>query len=253
MKTTGRKVLITRAGTGMGLEAAKRFSDNGSHVIVVARNAERLRTEAARLPGAVAFPCDIADEQQVARLVKLVGAEHPDLDTVLLNAGITHTTHTYKLFGTEDAAAHAEAEMRTNYLSAVRLIDGFVPLPQRQADPALIITTSGVAFAPDITNPTYSATKAALHSLTQSVRLQLERDASPVSVFEFMAPLVDSPFSAGVVSDQKVPASHAVAELFDALERNEFELHAALTKDIYEALRHSSDAAVRAVNAATGG
>jgi uncharacterized oxidoreductase len=250
VKTTGRKVLITGAGTGMGLEAAKRFSDRDGHVLMVARNEERLRTEAARLPGAVAFPCDISDEQQVARLVKSVTAEHPDLDTVLLNAGVTHT---YKLFGTEDASAYAEAEMRTNYLSAVRLIDGFVPLLQRQVDPALIITTSGAAFAPDITNPTYSATKAALHSLTQSVRLQLERDGSPVSVFEFMAPLVDSPFSAGVVSDQKVSASDAVAELFDALERDEFEIHAGLTKDIYEALRRSSDAAVRAVNAATGG
>jgi uncharacterized oxidoreductase len=250
VKTTGRKVLITGAGTGMGLEAAKRFSDRGSRVLMVARNEDRLRTEAARLPGAVAFPCDISDEHQVARLLKSVTAEHPDLDTVLLNAGVTHT---YKLFGTEDASAYAEAEMRTNYLSAVRLIDGFVPLLQRQVDPALIITTSGAAFAPDITNPTYSATKAALHSLTQSVRLQLERDGSPVSVFEFMAPLVDSPFSAGVVSDQKVSVSDAVAELFDALERDEFEIHAGVTKDIYEALRRSSDAAVRAINAATGG
>lgn len=243
-------MLITGAGTGMGLEAAKRFSDLGSRVIMVARNADRLRTEAARLPGAIAFPGDISNEEQVARLVKSVVAEHPDLDTVLLNAGVTHT---YKLFGMEDAPAHAEVEMRTNYLSAVRLIDGFVPLLRRQADPALIVTTSGVAFAPDITNPTYSATKAALHSLTQSVRLQLERDGSPVSVFEFMAPLVDSPFSAAVISEQKVSASDAVAELFDALERDEFELHAGLTKDIYEALRSSSDAAVRAVNAATGG
>jgi uncharacterized oxidoreductase len=217
---------------------------------MVARNEERLRGEAERIPGAVAFPCDISDEAQVAHLLEFVGAEHPDLDTVLLNAGVTHT---YKLFGTEDAPAHAEVEMRTNYLSAIRLIDGFVPLLQRQADPALIITTSGVAFAPDITNPTYSATKAALHSLTQSVRLQLERNGSPVRVFEFMAPLVDSPFSAGVVSDQKVSVSEAVAELFDAVERDEFELHAGITKDIYEALRLSSDAAVRAVNGATGG
>lgn len=250
MKTAGRTVLITGAGTGMGLEAAKRFSAMDSRVIMVARNAERLRTEAARLPGAVALPCDISDEGQVACLLKTVAAEHPDLDTVLLNAGVTHT---YKLFGTEDAATHAEVEMRTNYLSAVRLIDGLVPLLRRQAAPALIVTTSGVAFAPDITNPTYSATKAALHSLTQSVRLQLERDGSPVSVFEFMAPLVDSPFSAGVISDQKVSPSDAVAELFDAMERDEFEIHAGLTKDIYAALRTSPDAAVRAVNAATGG
>ncbi|AZM61978.1 hypothetical protein DMA10_11300 [Streptomyces sp. WAC 01420] len=114
-------------------------------------------------------------------------------------------------------------------------------------------TAAGVAFAPDITNPTYSATKAALHSLVQSVRLQLERDGSPIKVFEFMAPLVDSPFSAGVVSDRKMPATDAIAALFDGVEREELELHVGMTADVHQALRRSSDAAARAVNAATGG
>ncbi len=258
MRMVGRKVLITGAGTGMGLEAAKRFTDQGSRVIMVARHGTRLRNEAERLPGAVAHPCDITDAEQVARLLSFVSSEHSDLDTVLLNAAVTHT---YRLFDTEDAYAHAEVEMRTNYLSAIRLINGLVPLLHQQAarkqtdpaDPALIVTTSGVAFAPDITNPTYSATKAALHSLVQSVRLQLERDGSPIKVFEFMAPLVDSPFSAGVVSDRKMPATDAVAALFDGMEREELELHVGMTADVHQALRRSSDAAVRAVNAATGG
>ena len=250
MNLTGHTVLITGAGTGMGLEAAKQFAARGNRVVMVARNEERLRREADGLDGAVAYACDISDTDQVAGLLAFVAQEHPDLDMVLLNAAVTHT---YKLFDGEDALSHAEDEMRTNYLSAVRLIDELVPILDRQADPALIVTTSGVAFAPDITNPTYSATKAALHSLTQSVRLQLERDGSNIKVFEFMAPLVDSPFSAGVISGMKMPVPTAVAELFDGVERDELELHVGITKDAYEALRESSDAAVRAVNAATGG
>lgn len=250
MRTTRRTVLVTGAGTGMGLEAATEFSRRGSRVIMVARNEQRLRREAERLADAVAFPCDIADEQQVTHLLQYIRDEEPGLDTMLLNAGVTHT---YSLFGGQDAVAHAEAEMRTNYLSAVRLVDGLVPVLRRQTDPALIMTTSGVAFAPDITNPTYSATKAALHSLAQSVRLQLERDGSAFKVFEFMAPLVDSPFSAGVKTEEKMPAAEAVAELFGGLDRDELELHVGITADIYQALRTSSDAAVRAVNGATGG
>lgn len=249
MRTTGRTALVTGAGTGMGLEAAAEFSRRGSRVIMVARNEQRLRRETEKLPDAVAFPCDIIDEQQVTRLLEYLRDEEPDLDTVLLNAGVTHT---YSLFDGQDAVARAEVEMRTNYLSAVRLIDGVVPA-LRRADSALIVTTSGVAFAPDITNPTYSATKAALHSLVQSVRLQLERDGSPLEVFEFMAPLVDSPFSAGVVSDEKMSAADAVAELFEGLDRHELEMHVGITSGIYEALRTSPDAAVRAVNVATGG
>jgi hypothetical protein len=69
------------------------------------------------------------------------------------------------------------------------------------------------------------------HDLTWmflSPRLQLERDGSPIKVFEFMA-------------------------LFDGMEREELELHVGITEDIYQALRRSPDAAVCAVNAATGG
>lgn len=250
MNLSGHTVLITGAGTGMGLEAAKQFSRRGNRVIMVARNEERLRREASRLEGAVAHACDIADAAQVAELLAFVDQEHPDLDLVLLNAGVTHT---YRLFGDEDAFARAEVEIRVNYLSAIRLIDALVPKLARHADPALIVTTSGVAFGPDITNPTYSATKAALHSLTQSVRLQLERDGSKIKVFEFMAPPVDSPFSAAVVSDMKISPAEAIAELFEGLERDELELHVGITKSTFKLLAESSDAAVRAVNAATGG
>ena len=85
------------------------------------------------------------------------------------------------------------------------------------------------------------------------VRVQLERDGSRIKVFEFMAPLVESPFSADVVSDQKMPAATAIAELFDGLERDELELHIGVTASTFRLLGESSDAALRAVNAATGG
>ena len=135
----------------MGLEAAKQFTRRGNSVIMVAGDEERLRREACHLDGAVAYACDIADPDQVATLLGFLDEEHPDLDVVLLNAGITHT---YRLFGDEDALAHAEMEMRVNYLSSIRLIEALVPRLARTADPALIVTTSGVAFRPDITTPT---------------------------------------------------------------------------------------------------
>ncbi len=250
MKLSGHEVLITGAGTGTGLEAARQFSRRGNRVIMVARNEDRLQRESSQLGGTVAYACDITDEAQVARLFDFLAREHPSLDMALLNAGVTHT---YRLFGGEDMLAHAEEEMRTNYFSAIRLIGRLVPVLEARADPVLIVTTSGVAFAPDISNPTYSTTKAALHSLTQAVRLQLERDGSKIKVFEFMAPLVDTPFAANVASDAKVPAAEAVDEMLSGIERDILELHVGITKDAYATLKRSSDAAVRAVNAATGG
>ena len=250
MKLSGNTVLITGAGTGMGLEAAQQLDARGNRVIMVARNEERLRREAEALEHATAFACDISDETQVDALLAFLEEHHPELNVVLLNAGITHS---YALFDGQDAYAYAEAEMRTNYLSAVRLTQRLAPALERHEEAALIVTTSGVAFAPDIINPTYSATKAALHSLVQSIRLQLERNGSRTRVFELMAPLVDSPFSAHVVSDQKVSPESVISALLAGLERDELELRVGISEDVYQALRASPDGALRAVNAATGG
>jgi len=85
------------------------------------------------------------------------------------------------------------------------------------------------------------------------VRLQLQRDGCKLKVFEFLAPLVDTPFSAGVTSDQKMPAQTAVDELMAGLERDELELLVGGSRQAYEALRESPDAAVQAINAAIGG
>ena len=143
----------------MGLEAARQLTALVSNqVIMVARNKARLETEAASLQGASPFACDISDESQVAGLVDYVQQEHPELGMLLLNAGVTHT---YGLFGAEDAYQHAANEVATNYFSAVRLTHAFEPLLRGKTEPAFVITTSGVALVPDISNPTYSATKAA--------------------------------------------------------------------------------------------
>lgn len=118
MNITGNTILITGAGTGIGLEVAKAFSRNGNKVIMLARNEERLKEEAAQLDNAYPFACDISDADQVERLMNYVRSEHPGINMILLNAGVTHN---YRYFGGEDAAKLATEEMAVNYLSAVRL------------------------------------------------------------------------------------------------------------------------------------
>ena len=191
-----------------------------------------------------------ADTDQVADLLSWVTAEHPDLNLVLLNAAVTHN---YQLFSGQDAAALAAQEMTTNYLSAVRLTQLFEPVIRGNRDPALVVTTSGVALVPDVQNPTYSATKAALHSLCLSMRFVLARDGSPVQVFEFMAPLTDSPFAAEVTSEHKASPAEVVAQLLDLLERDVHEMHVGDVEELYRTYLRSPQDALRAVNAATGG
>lgn len=249
MKTTGHTILITGAGTGIGLEAAKLFDQRGNKVIMVARNAERLADEAAKLQHATPYACDISVPDQVAALVDYVRQEHPDLDVLFLNAGVTHG---YQLFSDLDPIAPATEEVEVNYLSALRLTHALEPLLRDQQEPAMIITTSGVAFVPDVGNPTYSATKAALHSLCQTMRYVLGRTGSGIKVFEVMAPLTDSPFSQHVVSDQKMPPREVAKAVLDGLEQDEIEMHIGQTADFYALYQRSPQEAVAVLNAAIG-
>lgn len=143
--------------------------------------------------------------------------------------------------------------MTTNFISAVRLTHALEPRLARTPEAAMIITTSGVAFVPDVGNPTYSATKAALHSYVQSMRFVLQRKNSTIRVFDLMAPLVDSPFASHVHSDEEVAPSEVITALIKGIEDNELELRVGVTEDIYQLLRSSPEAALRAGNALTGG
>ena len=250
MDITGNTILITGAGTGIGLEAAKRFDERGNKVIMVARNAERLEREAAWLKDAHPFACDISDAAQVERLMDYARSEHPEINMIFLNAGVTNN---YRLFGEEDMFGHASEEMAVNYLSAVRLTQQFEPLLRDKPDAAMIVTTSGVAFVPDVQNPTYSATKAALHSLVQAERFVLQNAGSSIKVFELMAPLVDSPFAKDVNSDAKVPPGEVADALLANLEQDVLEMRVGITADLYRTFLESPEQALRDLNAATGG
>ncbi len=250
MKTTGHTVLITGAGTGIGLEAAKLFDRRGNHVIMVARNADRLQREAEGLQNATPYACDIADAGQANALVQYVREQHPDFDMLFLNAGVTHT---YQLFDGGDAIGNATSEVEVNYLAAVRLTQAFEPLLREKSDPAMVITTSGVALVPDVGNPTYSATKAALHSLCLSMRFVLDRAGSPIRIFEIMAPMVDTPFAKEVKSDMKVPASEVAQAVLDGIDADDFEMHIGITAELYPLYLRSPQEALTLINRNTGG
>lgn len=249
MKITGNTILITGGGTGMGLEAAKQLNAMGNTVILAARNEERLKEEAAKLKNASIIVCDLSIENDLDRLVNTVKEKHPNLNMVFLNAGIATN---YKLFSRNDSYKVSIAEMITNYHSVVMLTQALVPILADRENSAIIITTSGVSFVPDLQHPTYSATKAALHSYTLSLRLALEQQKSNVKIFELMAPLVDTPFAKGIVSDKKMRADRVIEEMIAKLEVNEYEMHVGLTKDIFEKVKVSTQEALHFVNGITG-
>lgn len=250
MKKSGNKIVITGAGTGMGLAAAKIFHQNGNEVIMVARNGERLKAESEKLGnGAFYITCDLSDETQLKNLVENIREKHPDTNMAFLNAGVATN---YNLLGEQDAFGVSKVEMSTNYHPVVFLTQYLEEIIEQNSDPIMIVTTSGVAFAPDLLHPTYSATKAALHNFLVGLRLVLERKSSAIKLFELMAPLVDSPFSKGVTSDLKVEPEEVINIMIKAIESDTYEIRPGLTEEIYQVYLKSPKEALKMVNAATG-
>lgn len=182
MQIDSSTVFIPGATSGIGLGLALRLRDAGSTVIVGGRRTERLAAIAAEHPGIGTVEIDTADPASIAAARDEVVARHPGLDAVVLMAGIMEAEE----FADPASLEIAERTVVTNLLGPIRLIHAFLP-QLRSRDSATIMTvSSGLASVPLAVTPTYSATKAAIHSLSESLRVQLE--ITGVRVVELVPP-----------------------------------------------------------------
>ncbi|MCI0922537.1 SDR family NAD(P)-dependent oxidoreductase [Sphingobacterium rhinopitheci] len=243
----GNTILITGAATGMGLSAAKWFSEQGNKVILVARNEERLKKVTSELSNASYIVCDLNQFEQLESLVEKVKEYYQDLNMVFLNAG---TATNFQLLGAKNAYEISKTEMVVNFHSAVYLTHELIPLIENKEESAFIITTSGVVFGPDLTHPTYSASKAALHNYILGLRLELYRQKSNIELYELIAPLVDTPFSSSVESHLKVSADEVIKDLIVALKEKDLEVRPGLTEIVYKTYLSSPHEALLMINGA---
>lgn len=173
-------ILFTGTGTGMGLDAAKWFSAQGSRMVMVARNESRLKEEATKLKNALYIACDLYLADQLDSLVENIKLNFQDLNVVFLNSVVAIN---YALLDNSQTYEASMNEMLTNFHPATYLTHHLAPLLELKEDDAFIITTSGVAFPPDLSYPTYSATKATLHNYILGLRLVLKRKKSFIKLY----------------------------------------------------------------------
>lgn len=190
MKTSGNTILVSGGGSGIGLALAQRWHDAGNVVIVTGRNAAKLDSAVAGRADMHAAALDVTDPAAIRAFAADIVAKFPALNVLVNNAGI---------MGYEDATAardltSAEDTVVTNLLGPIRLIDALVGHLAEQGDSAIVNVTSGLAFVPFPKAPTYSATKAALHSYTQALRVQLE---GKVELIELAPPAVRTDLTPG--------------------------------------------------------
>ncbi len=136
-------------------------------------------------PGMTSAVLDIENADAIRGFAQQLTGDYPTLNVVIHNAGIMRTEDLR-----EGAVADAEATVATNLLGPIRLTAALLPLLEAQPHAAIMTVSSGIAFVPWALTPTYGATKAAIHSYSQSLRYQL-RDTS-VQVLELIPPYVQT-------------------------------------------------------------
>ena len=214
MNITGNTILITGGGSGIGRALAQALHARGNRVIVTGRREEALRATVAANPGMAYGVLDITDTGAIAAFARRVTADHPALNVVVHNAGVMLV---------EDLAAGAfdlgpvEATIATNLLGPIALTSAL--LPHLLARPAATVVTvsSGLAFTALAATPTYCATKAAIHSWSQSLRRQLS--GTSVEVLELAPPAVATDLMPGHADNpHSMPLADFTAEAVALIE-----------------------------------
>jgi len=217
MNITGNTILITGGGSGIGLALAEALHARGNQVVITGRRESALKAVVEANPGMAWAALDVADPAAIRAFAAQVVRDHPALNVVINNAGIMQA---------EDLKAEpfdlnvVDATVTTNLLGPIRLTAALLPHLQAQAASTVITVTSGLAFIPLAATPTYNATKAAIHSWTQSLRHQLA-DTS-VEVLELAPPAVATDLMPGHAENpNSMPLADYTAEVIGLIERGE--------------------------------
>lgn len=230
MKTSGNTVFISGGSAGIGLAIAKKLSAAGNKVIINGRSQERLENALQELDYAIAIQGDLSVEADRLRIAEDLKTNYPDLNIIINNAGAAFMNDLAD--SANNAAEKAYQEINTNYISVIHFTSLVLPQLLQQEDAAVVNISSIAVFRSNKYVPTYSASKAALHSYTQGLR-DTFADNNKLSVYEVYPPLVNTEFSAEIGGANGIPPSEVADELFEALEKNQFEVPVGDTKKIH--------------------
>jgi uncharacterized oxidoreductase len=214
MNIFGNTIFIPGSTSGIGLALALELQAKGNTVIVGGRRAGLLGQIAAQHPGIDTVQIDTADPASIESAAKEVLARHPDLNVLVTMAGIMHIEDWRQ---PESFLASAESVITTNVLGPIRLIAAFIEHLRAQPDATIVTVSSGLAFAPLKVTPSYNTSKAAIHMLSESLRLQLAD--TTVKVIELEPPSVRTSLLPGQENSEfAMPLEEFVTEVLALLQ-----------------------------------
>ena len=232
MKTSGNTILITGGTSGIGKGLAEEFARRNNHVIICGRRENRLEEIKQDNDNIEILLCDITKVEQRETLIKTVMKKFPETNILINNAGIQLLADL-----TDLNLDKLNREIETNLIAPAHLASLFIQNLKTGKESAVINISSGLAFVPLSFVPVYCATKAAIHSLTMSLRHQLKD--SLIKVFEIIPPSVDTELGYERRTDKNqthggIPVEEFINETMQAIENNIYEAPIDGAKGLYE-------------------
>ncbi|MGA3343963.1 MAG: SDR family NAD(P)-dependent oxidoreductase [Terracidiphilus sp.] len=212
MNLTGNTILITGGGTGIGRGLAQELHKLGNQIIIAGRSKKSLDETVAANPGMKSLTLDVEDPVAIRDFAAQAVAAFPALNVLVNNAGIMRPEN---LLAQQSDLADSEAIVTTNLLGPIRMTAALLPHLQKQPRAAIVNVSSGLAFLPLALTPTYCATKAAIHSYTESLRYQLK--ATEIEVIELIPPYVATHLMDGADDPRAMPLNEFITEVMQIL------------------------------------
>lgn len=184
MKMENNTILITGGTSGIGMALAERFLKRGNTVVICGRDPVKLEAMKKKHPAMITVVADTGKEKDRVDLWNRVTKEFPKLNVLINNAGIQRKIDLTKA----EAWSETDSEIDINIGGPIHLSMLAIPHLSKQERALIANVSSGLAFVPLVATPVYSATKAAVHSFTLSLRHQLKKTG--IEVVEIIPPAV---------------------------------------------------------------
>jgi uncharacterized oxidoreductase len=246
MKLSGNTVLITGGAAGIGFAFAERFIKAGNKVIVCGRREAKLQEAREKYPELITHVCDVTKQDERIALYDWVTREYPEVNILVNNAGIQQRYHVLKTDAKEDWGYYSQ-EIAANIEAPFHFSMLFAPSFVHKDNGAIVNVSSGLAFTPMAIAPIYSATKAAVHSFTMSLRHQLEDTA--IEVIEVAPPAVNTDLGGEGLHTFGTPVDEFADAIFKGFEKGETEIGYARAEKAMRMSRDEIDDSVKAMYA----
>jgi uncharacterized oxidoreductase len=212
MNISGNTIFIPGGTSGLGLGLALRLQAKGNTVIIAGRRTELLESISAENPRIESIALDMTDPEAIVRVAREVQQRWPATNVLITMAGIMLPED----LRSGDFLATAESTVVTNLLGPIRLIAAFTEFLAAQPDATIMTVSSGLASVPLPVTPTYNATKAAIHSFSESLRVQLA--GTSVKVVELVPPAVRTDLMGQTTVESAMPLEEFLEETMTLIE-----------------------------------